>query len=140
MKIKLTTPHQKKRQTEALNLCRDIFCQHKVDFNLSGILGKSRKAELIFNRALVVFILRQGGYSSIEIGSFMNRDHATVLNLQKYHTRTQARDDRFLYIIRELKTNWTQKRIYREINLHNERIEALKQKLKLYESVINKNS
>jgi chromosomal replication initiation ATPase DnaA len=47
-------------------------------YSVEDILGPSRYKRLVYVRRLCVSMLRQKGYSTVEIGRIMNRDHSTI--------------------------------------------------------------
>lgn len=47
-------------------------------YTVADILGPSRRKHLVFVRNLCVFMLRNKGYSTTEIGRIMNRNHSTI--------------------------------------------------------------
>lgn len=90
-----------KEQKEELDYCKNLLKEQNIDFKYKEILGPSRKAELVFIRALIVIILRKKGYSLHKTGHIINRDHATIVHLQKY-TRKQGRNKKYFAIIKDL--------------------------------------
>jgi chromosomal replication initiation ATPase DnaA len=49
-------------------------------YTVADILGPKRHRHLVFVRNLCVFMLRNKGYSTTEIGRIMNRDHSTIVH------------------------------------------------------------
>jgi chromosomal replication initiator protein len=49
-------------------------------YTVADILGQKRHRHLVFVRNLCVFMLRNKGYSTTEIGRIMNRDHSTIVH------------------------------------------------------------
>lgn len=72
------------RQKQALDLCSKTFNSIGIELDLEAVLSKTRVSNIVLQRALIVHILRKRDYSYTEIGSFINRDHATALNLTRY--------------------------------------------------------
>lgn len=49
-------------------------------YTVVDILGPKRSKHLVYVRNLCVFMLRDKGYSTTEIGRIMNRDHSTIVH------------------------------------------------------------
>lgn len=49
-------------------------------YTVADILGPKRRRHLVSVRNLCVFMLRDKGYSTTEIGRIMNRDHSTIVH------------------------------------------------------------
>lgn len=49
-------------------------------YTVADILSPKRHRHLVFVRNLCVFMLRNKGYSTTEIGRIMNRDHSTIVH------------------------------------------------------------
>ena len=47
------------------------------------VQGRERHRPNVLGRALVVSILRKRGWSYTQIGTLLNRDHSTIINLYK---------------------------------------------------------
>lgn len=73
----MITPRQKN-----LNDIAEIAEAHCL--TVEDILGPSRFKYLVNVRRKCIYMLRDKGYSTTEIGRIMNRDHSTIVNsLQK---------------------------------------------------------
>ena len=48
-----------------------------------GIDSKCRDASCVIGRMLIIYKMRQEGYSSTQIGMVLERSHASVLNLER---------------------------------------------------------
>lgn len=117
--------------------CQNILKNYGVEFTISEIRSKSRRSGLVFKRALVVNVLDQEKISSVDIGSIINRDHATVLQLRKY-LRKQSRDPRFEKIRSEIMIRHYTDNLSEQITYHlNEynRLKKLKGILNIAQSV-----
>ena len=49
-------------------------------YTVADILGQKRHKHLVSVRNLCVFMLRDKGYSTTEIGRIMHRDHSTIVH------------------------------------------------------------
>ena len=47
-------------------------------YTVADILGPKRRRHLVFVRNLCIFMLRDKGYSTTEIGRIVRRDHSTI--------------------------------------------------------------
>ena len=56
-------------------------------YTVADILGPKRRRHLVFVRNLCVFMLRDKGYSTTEIGRIMNRDHSTIVHALNKDTK-----------------------------------------------------
>lgn len=114
--------------------CQRILLAHGIEISIDEIAGKSRVARINYHRALVVFMLRKKGFKLTYIGSLINRNHATVLNLIKYSTRKQGRNPEYGEVVRNIENERLDISIERRIKIHEEaildlKIELLEQKL-----------
>jgi chromosomal replication initiation ATPase DnaA len=50
------------------------------DFTVEDILGPRKTSMLVAVRRKCVFMFRDKGYSTTEIGRIMNRDHSTIVH------------------------------------------------------------
>ncbi len=82
--------------------CKKKLEHHCVGFDIQEISGKSRISDLVFKRALIVFILRDKGLKLDEIAQILNRTHGAIVNLLKYSTKKEGRDSRYSPIISKL--------------------------------------
>lgn len=48
-------------------------------YTVADILGPKRRRHLVFVRNLCIFMLRDKGYSTTEIGRIVRRDHSTIV-------------------------------------------------------------
>ncbi len=62
-----------------------FFALYKVATSIvgDGILTDSRMRELVIGRMLIVYQMRQEGYTLHTIGRHMRRNHSSVYNLEK---------------------------------------------------------
>lgn len=67
------TPRQK-------NLKAIDTIAQQYGYTVEDILGQKRHRHLVFVRNLCVFMLRDKGYSTTEIGRIMHRDHSTIVH------------------------------------------------------------
>ncbi len=88
-------------QIKELEICHIILIEYGIEFNNSEILSSCRKKELVFIRALIMFILRKKGYSLEKTGSILNRDHATVIFSQTYG-KSKVHDKRYNKIVKAI--------------------------------------
>lgn len=58
-----------------------VFHLYGLGLDVEKLRGKSRKQEIVLLRAIVCRVLRNKDKSTPEIGSYINRDHATVVHL-----------------------------------------------------------
>ena len=56
-------------------------------YTVEDILGPSRLKHLVSVRNRCVFMLRDKGYSTTEIGRIMNRDHSTIVHALNKDTK-----------------------------------------------------
>jgi chromosomal replication initiator protein len=56
-------------------------------YTVADILGPSRHRHLVSVRNRCVFMLRDKGYSTTEIGRIMNRDHSTIVHALNKDTK-----------------------------------------------------
>jgi chromosomal replication initiation ATPase DnaA len=70
------TPRQRN-----LNDIAEIAEAHYL--TVEDILGPSRLKYLVSVRRKCIYMLRDKGYSTTEIGRIMNRDHSTIVNSLK---------------------------------------------------------
>lgn len=83
--------------------CVTILKGYGIDVDYDSVCCDMRDSDLVFQRALVAFFLRKRGFSLLQIGYFINRDHSTVIHLlDKYPKRTQGLDPRYPEIVKEL--------------------------------------
>jgi len=70
----------------------------------NGLLKKSRKREIVYQRAAAFNFLRQNTQLSLtSIGDLFNKDHATVLHaLKVYDYFVKEKDEMFLWNIRSI--------------------------------------
>jgi len=56
-------------------------------YTVADILGPKRHRHLVFVRNLCVFMLRNKGYSTTEIGRIVRRDHSTICHALNKDTK-----------------------------------------------------
>jgi chromosomal replication initiation ATPase DnaA len=56
-------------------------------YTVADILGPKRRRHLVSVRNRCVFMLRDKGYSTTEIGRIMNRDHSTIVHALNKDTK-----------------------------------------------------
>ena len=108
-----------------LALCQKQLASIGVNINVRDVLGKSRQSEIVFQRALVAVILRSQGFSFSHIGSIINRDHATAINLLRY-ARKQKRNPRW------------EKICQKALSIDSFEVTSIKNKIAYYQREINK--
>lgn len=70
------------RLAKALNLCSHFFLKNDIKFDYyQEIISKSRKAGIVFKRALCVKILL-GEFNVVEMSGFIRKDHTSVIHLR----------------------------------------------------------
>ena len=57
----------------------------------SDVYGRDRRQEAVACRAAVAYTLRASGWTVVDIGSVLGRDHSTVCHLVKRHTQGRYR-------------------------------------------------
>lgn len=67
-------------ETAHIDLCH-IVDDLKFDYDI--IIGRCRKHKYVYMRCLVAKQLRDLGYSSLQIGHVMKKDHTTILHYLK---------------------------------------------------------
>ena len=73
--------HVKKRQMINFNDIQHIICEGEEGVTEENISSDTRSQEIVFARQLVFsFLKKYTKYSLKKIGSFYNKDHATVLS------------------------------------------------------------
>jgi hypothetical protein len=93
-------------------LLREFLDTQKIDINLNDLRGEARFKELNFKRSLVVYFLRKKGHTLQSVASFLNRkNHATVINLENYLNKKQARDPRYTSIIPAINDKFFNKKV-----------------------------
>lgn len=141
--MKLGTEEEERK----LNLCKVILARYSITFDINKVRSKSRKAELVFKRSLICFILKKEKLSFSKIGKYINRDHATAMNLLKFDmVRVGKKTDsiqfskrtsnkKFIKLWREITTSIDsasdEVSILSQIEYHEGLIKALKEQLKL---------
>lgn len=128
-----------KLQEKELEICHEILNEHNITFKDSDILGSSRLKEFVFIRALIVFILRNKGYSLAKTGQIINRDHATILHAEKYD-RKQGKDKRYAKIIKAIKNRERNNSIIGKMEYHVNELIRLTVELDIEQSksIVNK--
>lgn len=84
-------------QFDVLSSVRTELLSHGIDFSVKELISKCREESLVFKRALVCYCLHLSGYSTLDIGAIINRDHSTVIwslnyNPKKYYLRKRYTD------------------------------------------------
>ncbi len=87
-----------RERLKVLEECQYLLLPHDIYIDIKQICGPSRTDMLIFRRALIVYILRQRGFTLTRIGELLDRDHTTIINLRKYADKKKKRFD---YVKRE---------------------------------------
>ncbi len=91
--------------SEALNQCAAILKVFKVDIDINDVRSSSRLADVVLQRALIVFILKKRKLSLVKIGSIINRDHASVIYLLNSYSKSSIADPRYEVIISKLSSD-----------------------------------
>ncbi len=89
----MTKNISKEERLTELAFCSNILKKYSIKFNSDRVLWTSRVTELVFHRALIALILNTRGYSLSYIGSVINKDHATAINLLKYDEKYHFLND-----------------------------------------------
>lgn len=61
-----------------------VLSNYGTFIEIEKVLSKNREPEIVYQRALIILVLRQKKISTPKIGTIINRDHATVLYLLNY--------------------------------------------------------
>lgn len=69
----------------ALELVSTAFCVHP-----EAIISKARYAFIVHCRHLIAYLLRQKGWTVVDIGAFLKRNHATIsCGLKRYDSECE---------------------------------------------------
>lgn len=117
-------------------LTANTLAQNRIFIKLEDLQGKSRVKKLNFHRALVVFMLRKQGYKLAAIGVFLNRNHATIINLTKYSDYKYGRDERWEKTILKLNKYIAEDKLTADIKYHEAKLKELKELLTVYNNQI----
>lgn len=118
------------KNAEDLAICQRYLARFSISFDIHEIQSPCRESELVFIRALIVFILRQKGYSLARIGKILKRNHTTIMHLEKYLDKKHRSDKRFAAIKMDLLNSVFEADILKRIDYHRSEIERLKSQLK----------
>ena len=66
--------------------------------NYFGLKNKTRKREVVWNRYAMYRFMRNNGFSFEKIGSFVGKDHATVINGLKIYEQNKRYNDFQSYV------------------------------------------
>lgn len=127
----MKTTETKEIQITELECCKKILSNFNITFNIKDILSKSRKAELVYIRALIVVILREKEYSYSKCGAIINRDHATAIHLLKYDGPQGLESKTYTNQVKEIKSIMKQGNIEYKIAYHLKELERLKKVIKI---------
>lgn len=105
--------------------CRRVLKKYDVDFDPRELRSSTRRSGLVYVRALIAYYLRSKDYSLEEIGIVLNRNHATVINLLRYGTKKQGRNQDYSLMIQCLGIT-AESSVEARIKFHEEQIEKLR--------------
>ncbi|UDQ55016.1 hypothetical protein LJF28_04940 [Chryseobacterium indologenes] len=104
------------------------------DYTLADIQSKSRKTELCDVRMILIYELRQGGYTFARIGDILNRDHTTIMwNYNNYEGRVLY-DENFkkkVFVVEKLKD----KEMNILLNLDNSKLLVLNNSMQALDTI-----
>jgi chromosomal replication initiation ATPase DnaA len=76
------------------------------DITSADILGKCRKAHISEARMIFIYLMRHLGYSTMDLGELLNRDHSVMIyntkvfdNRYKYDVMFRKKVDKMLEIV-----------------------------------------
>jgi len=61
-----------------------VMAELPYSFDIDDIFSPSRNKKLVTARSIIAYCLRRQNHSFPQIGKALNRNHATILNLQKH--------------------------------------------------------
>lgn len=76
-------PPPKPGARQYVHILHDVATRHAM--TPDDIIGKSRSPRYVEARQEAFYLLKQAGYSMLQIGRFCNRDHTTVLHGANKH-------------------------------------------------------
>lgn len=103
--------------------CKLLLKPLNIFININEIQSRSRKAELVIKRALVVYILNLKKFKSVYIASVINRDHSNVLYLIKFFNKKK----KYKKLLKTIEALSYKKNIDFQINFHKKEIKKLQQ-------------
>jgi chromosomal replication initiation ATPase DnaA len=65
-----------------------------TEFTRDDILGRRKFPDLVAVRRNCVMAFRNMGYSTLQIGRIMNRDHSTIVHAIQQHAKREAANDK----------------------------------------------
>ena len=128
----------KKERKKAFDICKKCLKPFFISLKVSAITANGREKEVVFQRALVVFILRKEKYKFTQIAGFLNKHHTTILHLfyqyPKYYGTTSSGKLRkeFRQIINKLNKLFFEVNMKKRLKNYNFEIRQLKKKIAFY--------
>lgn len=114
--------------------CKEFLESHSIQIDIKALKSDSRMRDLNFRRSLFVYFLRKKGHTLQSVASFLNRKtHATVINLENYLHKKQARDPRYSTIIPEINA-----RFFYETGHSTDIMKEIESKIEFHKNALNK--
>lgn len=79
----VTIPAPKPNARKYVHVIHEVATKHGI--TVDELIGSSRVNKFVFARQEAFYLLREAGYSMLQIGRFCNRDHTTVMHGANKH-------------------------------------------------------
>jgi len=95
---------------------------------ISQILSDSRKEEIVKCRCMIATLLRAEGWGLAKIGDYLNRNHATVINLLKKHKKVRVEDNFYRKQWHTIRNKFKDHEVDKQIEWHTQELSKLRER------------